>query len=501
MRRKIFFLFLALAACVGMSAQDEPVIYGSIEDALCHLIRVDDGFEIESSIEVGGESFAGGYTYTLKKISKNSIENINLDGAADYYYVFQYQIEENTYYHFNNANSTLLPATGSSEGVKIGINEDESNVYDISIYDLDNDQTGCPGAGIGGDPGEGGGDEPGEENNGPHVGIWMNSSGDICYTEKDVVTLSVGTGIENYALWDGAEEEFIYGNFGNTHNGAGDKEQGRIAVTAQEGFNITKVVFITDNGDIEDSEAPYEVYIWNQGVYSSVEAMEDPENADGRKAITDINVYYETVAGYNNISSNQDPEHEGDFYTTFFDEENNYLLPSNVEAYVATLGTDVLNLTKVAEAGDVLPANTPVIFKAAKSKIPLQVSEALPVSVTATNNLHGTHYGLSEDDVPENCYVLSGRAVDEMEDVSETGLGFYPLASGRAIPAHKAYLQISGGAAYAPRRLRFVFEQEQTATGIDNANANVKAEKLIENGVLYIIKNNVRYNAQGQIVK
>jgi hypothetical protein len=80
-----------------------------------------------------------------------------------------------------------------------------------------------------------------------------------------------------------------------------------------------------------------------------------------------------------------------------------------------------------------------------------------------------------------------------------TGVGFYQFSG--TLAAHKAYITVSGGAAYAPRKLRFVFNGEQQATGVDNAADGIMSEKRIENGQLVIIKNGVRYNAQGQIVK
>jgi hypothetical protein len=91
--------------------------------------------------------------------------------------------------------------------------------------------------------------------------------------------------------------------------------------------------------------------------------------------------------------------------------------------------------------------------------------------------------------------VLSGHSTDN----SVTGVGFYAFTG--KIPAHKAYLTISGGAAYAPKKLRFVFNNEQQATGIDNAADGIMSEKRIENGQLVIIKNGVRYNAQGQVIQ
>ena len=38
-------------------------------------------------------------------------------------------------------------------------------------------------------------------------------------------------------------------------------------------------------------------------------------------------------------------------------------------------------------------------------------------------------------------------------------------------------------------------------TALENVQEAAQSTKVIENGVLYIIKNGVRYNAQGQIVK
>ena len=47
-----------------------------------------------------------------------------------------------------------------------------------------------------------------------------------------------------------------------------------------------------------------------------------------------------------------------------------------------------------------------------------------------------------------------------------------------------------------------VVEGKNVATGVENVQGdNVQSTKVLENGVLYIIKNDVRYNAQGQIVK
>ena len=73
---------------------------------------------------------------------------------------------------------------------------------------------------------------------------------------------------------------------------------------------------------------------------------------------------------------------------------------------------------------------------------------------------------------------------------------------------NRAYFKIDvmsdfNNAAPAPgrRRIRMSVEQEQNATGIENAEFINGVQKRIENGQLFIIRNGVKYNAAGQIVK
>ena len=192
------------------------------------------------------------------------------------------------------------------------------------------------------------------------------------------------------------------------------------------------------------------------------------------------------------VTAKPDPENGDVYYSTFYDSEKKYQLPAGTEAYVAELNTNELLMTKIAENGQVIPAGNAVILKSEAASVDLIATDDAPVSFSATNDLHGVDF---ETAAPANCYVLSGHSTD----YSVTGVGFYEFSG--MIPAHKAYLTISGGAAYAPKKLRFVFNNEQQATGIDNAADGIMSEKRIENGQFVIIKNGVRYNAQGQIVK
>ena len=156
-------------------------------------------------------------------------------------------------------------------------------------------------------------------------------------------------------------------------------------------------------------------------------------------------------------------------------------------------------LTKIAEGTQVIPANTAVILRKSGSADPvvLTPTEENGVSVNPDDNsLEGVDAETAITSIDglttTNCYVLSGT--------NEYGVGFYRINSDN-LKAHKAYVKYAGLQNNAPKRMRFVFNQEQTATSIDNTNAVVESQKILENGVLYIIRDGVRYNAQGQLIK
>lgn len=68
-----------------------------------------------------------------------------------------------------------------------------------------------------------------------------------------------------------------------------------------------------------------------------------------------------------------------------------------------------------------------------------------------------------------------------------------------AIPAGKAYLPIPVGSNPAPQRVRMVINETQ---GVENVVVeDVKAEKFVENGQIFIKRGEAVYNMQGQIVK
>ena len=200
------------------------------------------------------------------------------------------------------------------------------------------------------------------------------------------------------------------------------------------------------------------------------------------------------------VPTNADPVNPSYHYSTFFHSTQNYKLTNDgTQAFIADLSGSDLVLTEIAKGAQVIPANTAVILRKTGSADPvvLTPTEENGVSVNPDDNsLEGVDVATPVTDIAglttTNCYVLSGTA--------QYGVGFYRIL-GNQLKAHKAYVIYNGSQSNAPRRMRFVFNQEQVVTGIDNANADIKAEKRIENGQLIIIKNGVRYNVQGQVIK
>ncbi len=204
------------------------------------------------------------------------------------------------------------------------------------------------------------------------------------------------------------------------------------------------------------------------------------------------------------VPTHQDPLNSQWYYTTFYHGTQNYALTNDAtEAFVADLsGTDLV-LTKIAEGEQVIPANTGVIFRKSYSADPvvLAPTDAAGVSFTANNDLKGvdvqTDLTAIDGLTAANCYILSGQA----DDHSVVGVGFYKVNKSY-LKEHKAYVKYVGTPSSAPKRMRFVFEQENTATGMECIQpSDVSCQKVLRDGQLIILRNGVEYNANGQIVK
>jgi len=191
------------------------------------------------------------------------------------------------------------------------------------------------------------------------------------------------------------------------------------------------------------------------------------------------------------ITANEDPQNASVYYSTFYESTNKYELPDGVEAYVADLSGANLLLTKIAEAGEVIPADNAVILKSTVASFILTPSEADAVTFSATNSLQGVDADTEiSAKVTGTCYVLSGTQAE--------GVGFFLYEAPNLLKAYKAFVDRPNGANPAPRRMRFIFD---AATGVENVQGNVQSTKVLRDGQLIIIRNGVEYNANGMMVK
>ena len=227
--------------------------------------------------------------------------------------------------------------------------------------------------------------------------------------------------------------------------------------------------YSANNGTLSESGNPYTLTMVNANTTISAEW---------------IPIFY--------ITANEDPQHAGLYYSTFYHGWADYELPAHVAAYSAVISGQNMNLTKIADASQTIPAHNAVILQSTVSDYILNPSDATPVTI-GENALEGT-----DEDMPRpsngEYYTLSAQSGE---------VGFYHYV-GDILHAHKAFIHIAPGmmSNTPPALINFVFLGEQVVTGMESMEPSaIGTQKIIENGQLVIIKNGVRYNAQGQIVK
>lgn len=173
-------------------------------------------------------------------------------------------------------------------------------------------------------------------------------------------------------------------------------------------------------------------------------------------------------------------------------------VPSGVTAYKAEYqlngNEEELLLTSI---GDVIPAGEGVILRGEADHV---------YTFSPTNDAAGEYTGNALVGCPVRTDITSVAATNDIFCLRYSDIfqitGFY-LYSGQYIAAGKAYLPLpKAEPSSAPRRIRFVFREEQGTTGFDPTNAEaVPTTKFIENGQLYIRRGDAVYTIQGVRVK
>lgn len=173
-------------------------------------------------------------------------------------------------------------------------------------------------------------------------------------------------------------------------------------------------------------------------------------------------------------------------------------VPSGLTAYKATYsnegGDEQLVLDAVSGA---IPANEGVLLRGEPNHV---------YTFSPTNDAAGDYTGNALVGCPVRTDITSVAATNDIFCLRYSDIfqitGFY-LYSGQYIAAGKAYLPLAKAEpSSAPRRIRFVFREEQGTTGFDPTNAEaVPTTKFIENGQLYIRRGDAVYTIQGVRVK
>ena len=137
-----------------------------------------------------------------------------------------------------------------------------------------------------------------------------------------------------------------------------------------------------------------------------------------------------------------------------------------------------------------MEAGKPYIFQASADQLTVTMTGAR-ADVQAANGLIG-NLGTDAITVPTDAYVLKNNKLYLVDNTSVT------------IAPNRAYINMDAISpiAPAPGRIRRVIATYNQATGIEDASATFGgSEKIFENGVLYILRDGVKYNATGARVQ
>ncbi len=196
-------------------------------------------------------------------------------------------------------------------------------------------------------------------------------------------------------------------------------------------------------------------------------------------------IYTTNTLGYGTFSSAYQVKVEGEgvnVYTATIDAETKAIVCHKVNSGIVPAGTGVLvygtasaNWTATPNAESLEDGEEDLYT--ANELLPMTLDNGALAAVPATN---GTSTYV---------FILSGSN--------------FKKYTGTTFVHNKAYfnLDFDPTASGAPMRIVFATNGTDTATAIDAVENGVTVEKIMENGQLIIIKNGIRYNVQGMMIK
>lgn len=197
----------------------------------------------------------------------------------------------------------------------------------------------------------------------------------------------------------------------------------------------------------------------------------------------------------------------------------NATLPAGVEAYRLTYeGSNAIEATAVSA----IQADKPVLIIAAANTDPgyefvseegadtcIYYKNTWSVGAYADGALHGNY--ANEFSIPNKYEIESVMNYFYVLQNGADGVGFYQLQywGDVKVNPYRAFLGCSldlndfDTSVPAPgRKMRLVFNNENTTTGMESVQTSeISTQKILRNGQIYILRNGVEYNVNGQMTK
>ena len=227
------------------------------------------------------------------------------------------------------------------------------------------------------------------------------------------------------------------------------------------------------------------------GVSHTLAANEIEDNGTVRIYRNSSNTYF---AGASVVGATDLTITAGSQYATFVTTRAIDMAKANaadIKAYIVT-GKDETTVT--TEEVTEVPANTPILLKAASegvAAVTVSVDDIVSASLASVNKLKYSDTPIDGDGSTIYGFFKVGGQY-----------GFAPVASGSTLAARKAYLEISGGALQS-HFLALDMDGETTAiNAVSTAQAKKEGvKKVVKDGRLVIEKDGVQYSVAGTQLK
>lgn len=177
---------------------------------------------------------------------------------------------------------------------------------------------------------------------------------------------------------------------------------------------------------------------------------------DYRNDLVGIPEYFEGT----NITANKDVNSDADYWCTYYNSTYSMQVSSGVTIYKAKVNDEKTKVILTEIAGNTITVGQAVVLKSSSATI------SLSQKLEAAGDYSGNELKGTSTDEPNlgGTYCLSNETTRD-DELTPRGVGFY-LYSATSIPAHRAYLVVTGGPTNSRGFLGF--GDDDGTTSIDN---------------------------------